>query len=120
MDRKKELKLQFKESKPHAGVYQIKNTQNQKIFVGSTMNLKTLNGKRFELNAGTSPNKSLQNEWKKYGEEAFVFEVLEVLKEKKDGPFNKKEALKSLEKKWLDRLQPYGDHGYNRKPDIET
>jgi len=44
MDRKKELKLKYKETKPQAGVYQIKNTRNQKIFVGSTMNLKTLNG----------------------------------------------------------------------------
>ena len=49
MDHKKEIKRQFKESKSVAGVYQIKNIQNQKVFLGSTLNLKTLNGKTFQL-----------------------------------------------------------------------
>ncbi len=46
-DRKKELKLQFKETKPQAGVYRITNTRDQKMFVSSTLNLKTLNGVKF-------------------------------------------------------------------------
>jgi len=66
------------------------------------------------LNAGTNTNKTLQKEWNEYGEDAFVFEVLEILKEKKDGYFNAKDELKKLEEKWLDRLQPYGEKGYNR------
>lgn len=41
MDRKAELKRLYKETKTKAGVYQIINTVNQKVFVGSTMNLKT-------------------------------------------------------------------------------
>lgn len=66
------------------------------------------------MNAGTNTNKTLQKEWNEYGEDAFVFEVLEILKEKKDGYFNAKDELKKLEEKWLDRLQPYGEKGYNR------
>ena len=43
MERKKELKQQYKETAIEAGIYQIKNTANNKVFVGSTKNFKTLN-----------------------------------------------------------------------------
>lgn len=114
MDRKKELKQQFKEASVEAGVYQIKNTVNNKILVGSTNNLKTLNGIKFmlETNAYT-PNKKLQEEWKYYGKEAFTIEILEKLKKKDEPYFNEKEALLELEEKWLEKLQPYGEKGYN-------
>ncbi|SFC85605.1 GIY-YIG catalytic domain-containing protein [Bacillus sp. OV322] len=113
MDRKKELKQQYKEITIEAGVYQIKNTGNQKIFVGSTRNLKTLNGVLFSLENGVNFNKKLQAEWKEFGKNAFTIEVLEVLK-KKDVPYyNEKEALGDLEKKWLEKLQPFGERGYN-------
>lgn len=114
MDRKIELKQAYKEMKKEAGVYQVKNKINQKVWVDSTPSLKTLNGKRFQLQMGGHMNKALQQEWKEYGEDAFEFEVLEVLEEKEDGFFDKKEALKKLEEKWLDKLQPYGDKGYNK------
>ncbi|MFD2170431.1 DUF2087 domain-containing protein [Tumebacillus lipolyticus] len=120
--RREELKQLYKESKTEAGVYQIKNTKNQKVFLGSTMNLKTLNGKRFSLNMGTSVSnrgtfmsKELQEEWNEYGEGAFVIEVLEVLEQKEDPYFDAKDALEKLEQKWLDKLQPYEERGYNIK-----
>jgi hypothetical protein len=114
MDRKKELKQQFMEIKVQAGVYQIKNKINQKIFIGSTPNIKTLNGLKFGLTNGTVFNKTLQEEWNEFGEDAFVFEVLEILKVE-EGAFNKKKALEKLVEKWLEKLQPYGERGYNRE-----
>ena len=117
MDRKKELKQLYKEIKVEAGIYQIKNTVNQKIFISSSRNLKNLNGKRFELKMGVHKNTALQKEWNEFGEESFVFEVLEVLKKKETGYFDEKDALKKLEEKWLDKLQPFDERGYNkRKP----
>ena len=113
MERKKELKRIYKESETEAGVYQIKNTKNKKVFVVSTMNLKTINGKKFQLEMGGYKNEKLQKEWNEYGKEAFVFEVLEVLEKKDDEYFNAKEELEKLEEKWLDKLQPFGDSGYN-------
>jgi GIY-YIG catalytic domain len=115
MDRKKELKQLYKETNVQAGIYQIKNMSNNKIFVGKTMNLKTLNGKKFELEVGTNTNKMLQKEWNDYGKDAFVFEVLERLKEKESGYFDKKSELEKLEQKWLDKLNPYEGRGYNSK-----
>lgn len=113
MDRKSELKQQYKETKIEAGVYQIKNIKNQKIFIESTPNLKTINGKRFTLDMGSFQNKLLQNEWKEFGAEAFVFETLEILIVPEHGNYDSKDALKKLKEKWLDKLQPYGERGYN-------
>jgi len=115
MDRKKELKQLYKEMKTEAGVYQIRNTKNQKVFVVATPNIKTMQGRSLELKAGGHKNKQLQDEWNQFGEEAFVFEVLEILEEKEDGFFDKAAELKKLEEKWLKKLQPYGDRGYNRQ-----
>jgi hypothetical protein len=55
----------------------------------------------------------LQQEWREFGAEAFVFEVLEVLEKKEDGYFDIKDALKKLEAEWVERLQPFGERGYN-------
>jgi len=90
MDRKKELKEQYKEMKTEAGVYQIRNTKNQKVLVVATSNLKTINGKIMQLrNGGVHMNKQLQEEWNQFGEATFVFEVLEVLEEKEEGYFER-------------------------------
>ncbi|MEH7225709.1 GIY-YIG nuclease family protein [Bacillus sp. JJ1566] len=115
MDRKKELKQQYKETPIEAGVYQIKNTQNGKVFIGSTKNFKTLNGLKFSLEAGSLMNKELQEDWRQYGASAFSIDILETLKKKEDPYFNEKEALLELENKWLDQIQPYDDRGYNKK-----
>lgn len=115
VDRKKELKLQYKEMKTEGGVYQIKNIKNQKMFVTATPNLRTINGRKFSLKNRGHKNKELQEEWNQFGEDAFVFEVLEVLEEKKEGYFNKKDELEKLEEKWLEKLQPYGERGYNKE-----
>jgi hypothetical protein len=116
MDRKKEIKRQYKETDVEAGVYHIKNTINQKLLVGSTKNLKTLNGIKFMLETnGYTTNKDLQKEWNQYGKEAFIIDILEVLKKSDEPYFNEKEALLALEEKWLEKLQPYGERGYNKK-----
>jgi hypothetical protein len=118
MDRRRELLDQYKQMKKEAGIYQIRNTAENKIFVLAAPDLKSMNGKRFQLNMGSFMNAELQKDWTRLGEKAFAFEVLEVLEEKEDGFFDKKEELKKLERKWLDKLQPYGDNGYNvKKPE---
>jgi len=115
MNRKQELKQMYKEVKTEAGVYQIKNTKNEKIFVTSSRNLKTMNGKKFMLQHGSHTNRALQKEWNEFGPEAFEFEVLEVL-EKKDVPFfDEADELEKLEDKWLEKLAPYGERGYNQE-----
>jgi len=113
MDRKRLLKEQYKEIKIEAGVYQIRNIHNQKVYVDSTRNLKTLNGKLFMLQTGVSFIDKMKKELADFGGEAFVIEVLEVLEKKEDPYFDEKDALKKLKAKWLEKLQPFGERGYN-------
>ncbi|MED1205534.1 GIY-YIG nuclease family protein [Heyndrickxia acidicola] len=112
MERKKELKQQFKEAKIEAGVYQIRNLENDKVYISSTRNFKTLTGKKFSLEMGTETNKALQKEWNTYGKEAFAFEILETLKDD-NGNIDKKYALIKLLEKWMDQIKPFGEKGYH-------
>lgn len=114
VSRREELKQQAKEIKTQAGVYQIRNTVTGKIFIEANRNLKSVNGQLFTLEMGSHAIKSLQQDWKEYGKDAFVVEVLEELKKDNKSEFyDEKDALKKLKDKWLDKLQPYGDKGYN-------
>jgi len=102
-----------------AGVFQIRNLRNGKVFVEATRNLKTMNGQKFQLEMGSHRNRRLQREWQEYGPDAFAFEVLEVLKppEERVPAFALDDALGKLRTKWLERIQPYGDRGYNEQKD---
>ncbi|EIT87083.1 hypothetical protein A374_02479 [Fictibacillus macauensis ZFHKF-1] len=114
MDPKKERKQLFKEMEVERGVYTIKNKQNGKVLVVATRNFKTMNGKRFELENGSSTHKDLQHDWQTYGKEAFAFDICEKLPNNTDAAFNEKKALRALEEKWLEKLQPYGERGYHK------
>ena len=67
------------------GVYRIKNITTGKQYIGSTVMsfLKRLQHHHAMLKSGKHKNAYLQNAWNKYGEDDFIFEVVEVC-EKKD------------------------------------
>jgi group I intron endonuclease len=92
------------------GVYAIRNTVNGKRYVGSTTS--SLRGRwrrhRRELNPGKHANRKLQRAWNKYGEAAFVFEVLETCE---------REDCVEREQRWMDTLRAADDCcGYNICP----
>ena len=108
----------MKSVKP-AGVFQIKNTANGKVLLGSSLNLEgPLNGHRFMLKIGSHRNKMLQQEWNEYGEEHFVFEILETVTVKDNPNFNLSDELTLLEMIWLEKLHPFGEQGYNLNSNI--
>ena len=74
-----------------------------------------LNRHRFQLRMGSHRNLTLQAEWHEFGSDHFSFEILDELKPQEDSPQNFQEELAILESLWLDKLQPYGDRGYNRE-----
>ena len=109
-----DIKREYKERKKPAGVFQIKNTANGKILLGSSLNLEgPLNGHKFMLTIGGHRNQALQKDWNEFGKDRFVFEVLEVVKVKDDPNFNLEDELTLLEQIWLEKLQPFGEKGYN-------
>ena len=104
------MKRQYKEIKLEGGVFIIKNKINGKILLLSTPNLKMVTGKIMALKNGTHPNAELQSDWKNHGEESFIVEILETI-DQKDEDFKNK--LEKIEKKWLEKLNPFGGRGYN-------
>jgi hypothetical protein len=120
MDRKKELKMLAREMKPIAGIFQIKNTFNKKVLIESTQDLKMMNRRKFELDAGMHPNKALQAEWKQFGADSFIFEILETIPQKKEEETDIGEILLELQKKWLKMLQPLEDGGYHRHSEYQN
>lgn len=63
------------------GVYKIINSEEGKYYVGSsTMKIiKRINHHYNMLKSNTHKNKHLQNAWNKYGEDSFIFEIVENL-----------------------------------------
>jgi biotin operon repressor len=120
MDRRKELKQQYKDTAMIAGVLQIKNLRNNKLLVGSALNAQgKLNSHKSQLQFGSHRNKALMQDWKEYGAENFSFDILETLEIKGEISHKDRQKLKGLEELWLEKLQPYGEKGYNeRKNDI--
>lgn len=114
MTSRKELIREYKERRKPAGVYQIRNTVNGKLLLGGSLNLEgVLNGQRFRLETGSHRNAALQEEWKSFGAGAFVLEIVEEVTFTDDPHFNLEDELSLLEQIWLEKLEPYGDRGYN-------
>lgn len=115
MTSRKEQKDNYKKLTFKVGVFQIRNKVNQKIFIGSSLDLEaSWNRLKMELKFGNYPNAELQNDWKKYGAENFEFEILSEIKQEDDGkPRNYRREARQLELLFIEELQPVGDKGYN-------
>lgn len=88
------------------GVYKIENTINGRFYIGGTV--KKLGARwtehRTVLNRGKHRNSLLQEDWTKYGEQAFQFIVLEVLP---------KDDVLQREQELINQFFDYGENCYN-------
>lgn len=67
------------------GIYKIINVKNNKFYVGSAVDLKRRKTRHFsELRTGKHNNGHLQAAWNKYGEQSFVFVIVEELSPEAD------------------------------------
>ena len=77
-------------------IYRIRNVVNQKFYVGSTTNSKErFRTHRNKLRSGKHHTPHLQAAWTKYGEECFVFEVVEEV--------DSVASLQAAEDRWLEQ-----------------
>jgi hypothetical protein len=114
---RKELVREYKESKLPMGLFQIKNTTNGKVFIGTSVNLPgILNRMRWQLEMGGHSNRLLQQEWNQFGAGAYTFEVLDTLKHPDTDDYNPTKDLEALMELWLEKLKPYEEHGYHKQP----
>ena len=85
MDRKKQLKEQYKQMRTDMGVFIVKKKNDNKYLLVGTQNLKgMMNRVKFQLENSSYPNIELQKEWNEAKPDDFEFIVLETLEYDKD------------------------------------
>lgn len=120
MDRK-ELIRQYKETPRPMGVFRVLNTATGRCLVGTSIDLPSvLNRERAQLRLGGHRNEELQRDWKIFGANAFVFDVLDTLTPPDEPGYDPSDDLRVLEQMWLEKLSPFEERGYNRRPRSST
>jgi hypothetical protein len=103
---RKDIIEQFKQRKIIGGIYQIRNSQNGRIWVDATADLAgSQNRFRFAQETGSAMVYRLQKDWQAMGAAVFSFAVLEELvktESQTDAEF--KADLKALKELWLEKL----------------
>jgi hypothetical protein len=112
-ERRAQLKAAYREIPVFYGVIKLTNTANDKAFIASYPNLKNKElVLRAQLDDGRHPNGALQADWREYGNDAFVYEVLE---QKDASQVNDaRYAAKHLEEQWIERLRSSGNATYHK------
>ncbi len=116
MDRKKELKEQYKQMKTEMGIFIVQNKVNNKYLLVTTQNLHgMINRVRFQLNSGGHPNRELQKEWKEFGEKNFDIRILEKLAYDKDeSKTDYSEELRIMDMIWSEKQSYKNMEAYNK------
>ena len=113
--KQKQLRQDYKKRPLTLGVFIIRNTVSNKLFLASGQNLAgIINRHKFELRHGSHNNKQLQADWDELGPSNFAFEVVEQMEPPSEGHFDAKHELEFMEKLWLTKLKPFGERGYNQ------
>ena len=89
-----------------SGIYRITCTANKMFYIGSAINLRDRHRCHFkDLRRNAHQNPKMQRAFNKYGENAFTFEILEIVLIP--------EMLTMREQHYFDTLKPFGKHGFN-------
>ncbi len=117
MDRKKELKLQYKLRKPDMGIFVIRNDINRKCHLQTSGDLRAgINGAKVRLEGGSHPVRELQKEWNEFGGGHFTIEVLEHLTYDTDETkTDYSEELELLKMIWEEKLAGEGAQLYQKR-----
>ena len=91
------------------GVYVIRNTVSEKVYVGSSLDVsRRLKAHLSNLRSRRHRNQYLQRAWDKHGETAFEFSMVEE---------STRETVIATEQKWIDSLGAADEaRGYNACP----
>ena len=113
--RNKRLKREYKDALRPLGVFLIRNTTNDKVFLAGGIDLVgVMNRHRYQLSHGSHVNRELQADWNELGSGKFEFEILEQMEPARDSTFDSRKELEFMLKMWLERLRPFRDRGYNQ------
>lgn len=116
MDRKRELKRQYKQTMPEMGLFIVRCKKNNKVYVQPTNDIRTVkNGILVRLKGGTHPNRELQKEWDEYREDAFEMEILDRFETDDRDKTDFKEDLATLQSMWETELIGQGKAIYQKR-----
>lgn len=117
MDRRKELKLKYRQMKPEMGIFIIRSKINNKYFLRATGDLRgVINGTTARLKGGSHPNGELQKEWNEFGSENFIIETLEKLEYDRDeSKTDYSEELELMQMIWEEKLAGENLVSYKKK-----
>ena len=103
---KKKTIAEYKEREIIGGVYAVKNTQNNKVLLGTTTDLNAVKNRYdFSQKTGSCVDPKLQSDWNKHGSGQFVFEVLEDLRKSETQTAEEFKAdIAVLKEMWLEKL----------------
>jgi hypothetical protein len=83
----------------------VRNTATGRAWVGASRDAEAaLNRIRFELKMRGHRNRSLADEWARYGAEHFTFEVLDRVRKRDDPAFDYEAELQSMLALWSQEL----------------
>jgi len=106
-NRRKELREQYEQSPPEAGVYRIVNRQTGKALIGASTNLGSVAGKlSFARAIGkfSALDRRLHEDFARFGIDAFELEVLDVLAVTPEmTPADVRRELAGLEALWREQ-----------------
>jgi len=117
VDRKKELKMQYKQAKPDMGLFIIRCKVNNKCYIQGTQDLRgVINGAKVRLGGNMHPFKELQKEWNEFGADNFTIEILEHLEYDKDeSKTDYTEDLALLQMIWEEKLAKENMEFYKKR-----
>ena len=100
------------------GIYKIKNRITHKVYIGESVDIKSRwHTHKSELRRGVHHSERLQKDWKKYGEKAFRFSVVERFWFTKYANPNKLKIALLMREGWaIDRYDSIYD--YNNEDSI--
>jgi len=113
---KRLLKQEYMQAKRMLGVFLIRNTTNNKVYLGSGIDIQGIvNRHRFALSIGGHQSKALQKDRNELGADKFEFEILDQMEPRDEPTFDARRELQFMEEMWLEKLEPYGERGYNER-----
>lgn len=118
---KKKMIEAYKNTQHPMGVFCIMKKEpianDPRVHVQIAKNFKAIiNSTKMKLNSNFYPIRELQNDWRLYGEDAFVIKELEELEYTKDDPnADYSDELEILKLMWEDRFKADGIRKYERR-----
>lgn len=105
---KKNMSAAYKEKKKTGGIYAIRNSVTGKALLGAATDMEGFRNRfSFSQATGSCVQPKLEADWKKYGGQAFVLEIMETIEKKSDQTDREfADDIAVLKDLWMEKSDP--------------